>query len=1683
MFWRIRGEKDLATTSQFKLERDRILNEVKEAQPGVEALRLLRKIRLEFDSAIEDYRNSLTILGDTTYEDRKHFLLELIQNADDAIYQEEDTRITFSIYENSLEISYNELGFTTNDVIAITGTGASTKTANKLSANSFIGEKGIGFKSVFALAKEVHIESGPWHFKLLKDNYIVPELINPSAENFTNGTKLRVYFSDPASVTIVANELLKLVTKQLESFLFLQKLKTFEFRDFRKSRMEPYKLTIHPDKESNKLMLQTMPEDIQRTYSLYEEEIEFPGHLVGTRWERLGSQHSLKRKMAVASITHSTTQNESSGRLFCYLPTEVKLPVPIFLQLDGHLKADRERLHDIANNSWNKYLLDRVPTFLLHAILKWREVEEVASRLPDYVPDQTGEDQLKNVFAALIVKCINAPWVKTFDGWSAPAQTVIADSFWYEWFEEYPVFRSQVEKVVGKKFMHPDWVSNSNWKTKWRKYQISTLTALQVAEILRFVTLPEGLLENNDNIDNLYKQLARLHENSRYSERREFIQELYYAKIFPLEGGSFGPLMVPNESTGKMYWMSGRTRRTSGLEGIIDVRIINPEYTYTPNISPDSSEERKAELKEISLRNELIKQVLRFMEVPEFSDDRLLAELQIPFILEKEEKWTTTKMETKYRVLQAIFDVYQAKRSFDEGYLSQLAKLSESYVLGSNGKIKKLYQTILPEKTRLYEEDHLYANAGLDSLHLTVEWCTPEFQGENQEEKLEVYFKQLRQFLIHCGIANSPKFFFKERKYSRGFEFRELEETLYNSWVKKINNDYTIGNAIVLKSVTLDTATLQIINNGKISIEIAKGLYQEWVHKFSRSMDRLDSLYYRFDPPPGYTQTFFKRFENRKPIIPDTHWAGLNRNQVPLMTIDGRLTNSDKAFKIRYTKGLDRALSFFDLVLENEGNGYHPFYLSSLEIKRLQTEDINRKWKEAGKESYDELMKAMYELSQFDVELSGLSIYDKVSDSFRPIRTFKLGKPVSPSTPYIEEQYGNYGKLLGVKLGLLVDSEVTPLLKILDDFFESRQTEAWIQTNLVHFLQQWSNLRADDRGKLIHHLTELKANNKEVNDILFIFNDKDLYQKFQKSESSVIHLTCDPMAIIQLKQAAIELGFVSLDEIGTIRAAEPTLLQGSEAENLVKMFEAYIKLEAEESGRLFAVLGKIGGKTDFYHCIRRADELTKMVYGISIPVTFPYYDSAKNHYYVSREDTLYDIAARLLSTFGFTTYRSGYRDFKEIYDKLVRPNRTTSQTIAEKAKKADNRNSYTDVPVEFDLVEPTHDEASQSSMSQNHETSSSEVIHNIHVSSYLEKKPFIQKQVNDLVEESHSAVSPLSIGNSHEMSSPEVNHNIPILNDTEQKPFGQKQVNIQTSEVHKKDMNTIPEMQQTSSVIVVGKSETGQNNEVTASNRGVTKQVKETVSGVLNQITNWFQGIPKRETEKKSVEGKDEWNESKNAEKKSPVTSFTLDDLLQQISEQMVQEGNNEDSSSTAEWKLAIDPEEGEHIRSSIADNLKTALQEGPVLKEVKERKKKEKVKIIDATAQDPKEFLHHEYDGRCQICSTQLKLANGKSYFEVYRIREGKDGAWWTNRPFNILSLCPNCHALAKHGGAIDFSAILNEAELVPQQLTFPQEVEVFNGDYYVIEIVHNGQSKHLVLSPMHLEYFSALLEFALEE
>jgi hypothetical protein len=94
-----------------------------------------------------------------------HFALELIQNAEDNKYTRarelgQQPYIRFNVRPTSIVMECNEDGFIEEHVASISAIGQSSKSKDR----GYIGEKGIGFKSVFQVAAAVHIQSNSFSF-------------------------------------------------------------------------------------------------------------------------------------------------------------------------------------------------------------------------------------------------------------------------------------------------------------------------------------------------------------------------------------------------------------------------------------------------------------------------------------------------------------------------------------------------------------------------------------------------------------------------------------------------------------------------------------------------------------------------------------------------------------------------------------------------------------------------------------------------------------------------------------------------------------------------------------------------------------------------------------------------------------------------------------------------------------------------------------------------------------------------------------------------------------------------------------------------------------------------------------------------------------------------------------------------------------------------------------------------------------------------------------------------------------------------------------------------------------------------------------------------------------------------------------------------------------------------------
>ncbi|KAJ7643247.1 hypothetical protein B0H17DRAFT_460041 [Mycena rosella] len=162
-------------------------------------------------------------LSEDLYASDSHFLLELVQNADDNTYGAGVIPTLHMTLGDHLVVACNETGFTEDQVRAICKIGASTKKHQQ----GYIGEKGIGFKSVFKVADTVFISSGPYKFSF--DKHAELGMITPSFSEYCPGRQDWTQFTLQLSDTINRSEL-KSYLSDIDPtlLLFLRKLRALE---------------------------------------------------------------------------------------------------------------------------------------------------------------------------------------------------------------------------------------------------------------------------------------------------------------------------------------------------------------------------------------------------------------------------------------------------------------------------------------------------------------------------------------------------------------------------------------------------------------------------------------------------------------------------------------------------------------------------------------------------------------------------------------------------------------------------------------------------------------------------------------------------------------------------------------------------------------------------------------------------------------------------------------------------------------------------------------------------------------------------------------------------------------------------------------------------------------------------------------------------------------------------------------------------------------------------------------------------------------------------------------------------------------------------------------------------------------------------------------------------------------
>ncbi|XP_020240168.1 uncharacterized protein LOC109819008 [Cajanus cajan] len=348
---------------------------------------------------IEDLHQAVKNLSVELYTKDVHFLMELIQNAEDNVYSKgvkpslefiiTSKDITSTGAAATLLIFNNEKGFSAKNIESICSVGRSTKKGKR--SSGYIGEKGIGFKSVFLVTTEPYIFSNGYQIRFNEKpcphcglGYVVPEWVEEKAtlEDIKN-----IYGARDGSIpttTIVLplkSDKVKPVKQQLsdihpELLLFLSKIRHLSVREnnenpklnsanaisisteinfVTRKNMNAESYTLHLSAEENG--------GSEKECSYYMWKQKFPVMLENVVERRMGVEE------CVVTLAFPNQERLHRGKtspgVYAYLPTEMVTNFPFIIQADFVLASSRETI--LLDDKWNHGILECVPSAFVDA--------------------------------------------------------------------------------------------------------------------------------------------------------------------------------------------------------------------------------------------------------------------------------------------------------------------------------------------------------------------------------------------------------------------------------------------------------------------------------------------------------------------------------------------------------------------------------------------------------------------------------------------------------------------------------------------------------------------------------------------------------------------------------------------------------------------------------------------------------------------------------------------------------------------------------------------------------------------------------------------------------------------------------------------------------------------------------------------------------------------------------------------------------------------------------------------------------------------------------------------------------------------------------------------------------------------------------------------------------------------
>lgn len=453
---------------------------------GVETSEENQRIQTSLRSKLN---RTLKLLADDLYTKETHFVLELIQNADDNAYPEGALpRLSFQLSPERLLLVNNEIGFNESNVQALCDVGKSSKENKK----GYIGEKGIGFKSVFNVSDAPEIHSNGYHFRFNRTDpenllgYVVPEWCDSEETLFPNDTliilpaKLGKQFSADTLQDLDASLL-----------LFLAKLREFDLKHEDGTR------TFSRHDYENFSHLKSTVIDSRGTTLIEESRflrVSTAVSMQGADDEKRPENDISEVVLAFPVDSRGKASPQASSQVFAFLPIGL-FGFKFAIQADYILSSSREAIH--IDRKWNQRLRDSIAIAFVKAVDDFKSNKELSFSYLQFLPkvEELLDPFFKPVASQILALLSEMNCLLSVSGrWRLPAELrfgnkkfqrlfpspVAQTIFGFDYLDNRVVADENLLKRLGAKPIsatdiigvfkhHGDWLStqSSEWKAKW----------------------------------------------------------------------------------------------------------------------------------------------------------------------------------------------------------------------------------------------------------------------------------------------------------------------------------------------------------------------------------------------------------------------------------------------------------------------------------------------------------------------------------------------------------------------------------------------------------------------------------------------------------------------------------------------------------------------------------------------------------------------------------------------------------------------------------------------------------------------------------------------------------------------------------------------------------------------------------------------------------------------------------------------------------------------------------------------------------------------------------------------------------------------------------------------------------------------------------------------------------------